>query len=263
MQEPEAFLADPDAAAFMLDFDGTLSPVVSDPNAAVLVPDASELLVRLAATYPTVCVVSGRRAEDVASRVGVDGISYYGLYGAEVFAHGVFSQHRDAEQWRGMASRCARDAEAMIASEGLAGCEVEYKDLAVSIHHRNAVDPAAGSHILSWAQAVAPRRRMVATTGRMVVELRPSAMSKASVVTALAEHPSLRRLMIAGDDASDVEAMRAAGSLQGVGAWRVGVRSTEEPAGLADVCDLLVNGPVALVQHLALFVTPRADAGYP
>lgn len=260
MQEPQAYLAEPVSAAFMLDFDGTLSPVVADPAAAVMVPEAAEVLALLTSIYPTVCVVSGRRAQDVAARVGVEGISYYGLYGAEVLADGTLDQHPDADQWRGMASRCARDAEAMIASEGLVGCEVEFKDLAVSIHHRNAVDPAAGSHILSWAEAVAPRRRMVATTGRMVVELRPSGMSKSSVVTALAAEPSIERLMIAGDDASDVEAMRAAGSLGGIRPWRVGVRSTEEPAGLAEVCDLLVDSPVALVHHLAEFVTPRADA---
>lgn len=260
MQEPQAYLAEPGSAAFMLDFDGTLSPVVADPDAAVLVPEATDVLHLLTATYPRVWVVSGRRAQDVAVRVGVEGISYYGLYGAEVFAGGSLDQHRDAEQWRGMASRCARDAEAMIAAEGLAGCEVEYKDLAVSIHHRNAVDPAAGSHILAWAETIAPRRKMVATTGRMVVELRPSGMSKSSVVTALASDPSLRRLMIAGDDASDVEAMRTARSLRGIRSWLVGVRSTEEPAGLAEVCDLLVENPSALVHHLEGFVTPRADA---
>src|SRR5215210_7508970 len=45
-----------------LDFDGVLAPIVEDPGAAYVHPDAPELLVRLAAGFRAVAVVTGRPA---------------------------------------------------------------------------------------------------------------------------------------------------------------------------------------------------------
>ena len=52
--------AQPDRSVLLFDFDGTLSPVVDDPAAAVALPGVPERLERLAASYRLVGAVSGR-----------------------------------------------------------------------------------------------------------------------------------------------------------------------------------------------------------
>ena len=66
-----------------LDYDGTLSPIVSDPSAATLVDGAAEALELVAAVCP-VAVLSGRDLADIRSRVGIPGIWYAGSHGFEL-----------------------------------------------------------------------------------------------------------------------------------------------------------------------------------
>ena len=56
--------------AVFLDFDGTLSDIVSDPSAAVLVDGVAAELARLTRECP-VAVISGRDLADVQARVGM------------------------------------------------------------------------------------------------------------------------------------------------------------------------------------------------
>ena len=57
-----ALLADPAGALIGLDFDGTLAPIVPDPDAARGHPDVPEVLTRLATAGVRVAVVTGRPA---------------------------------------------------------------------------------------------------------------------------------------------------------------------------------------------------------
>lgn len=249
----EAFGRDPGASGFVLDFDGTLSTVVGRPASAAALPGVPRLLERLAARYRVVALLSGRRARDLHALVGAEGVRYVGLYGAEEFSGGRLVQPESAETWRGMASRLARDAEALILAEGLSGCEVEYKDLAVSVHYRNAADPGAEEAILTWAEAGAARRGFRWGAGRKVVELTPEGISKGSALERVVREEGLRRLVAAGDDYSDISALRAAGELLGNDALRIGVRSQEEPEDLASHSDVLVPSPERAVALLARF----------
>ena len=56
--------------AIFFDFDGTLSEIVDQPGAAVLVPGAEAALRALAELYPT-AVLSGRGLDDIVARVGI------------------------------------------------------------------------------------------------------------------------------------------------------------------------------------------------
>lgn len=240
----------PRRTSFILDFDGSLSLIVEDPGAAAPVEGASDALARLAASYGSVAIVTGRRAEDAAARLKAPGLRYLGLYGAEELTVAGLVQHPGAEQARGMASRLARDAEAMLMSDGLQGCLVEYKDLAVSIHHRTAVHPDAEELIYSWASAAAGRRGMMATKGRKVVELRPMWMTKASAVESLLSDGAFSHCLVAGDDVSDLEAMFRAQASPGVEALKVGVVSAEAPEELVAAADVTVSGPDQLLMLL-------------
>ena len=66
-----------------LDFDGTLSEIVSDPDSATLVDGAAAALENLATLCP-VAILSGRDLKDIRERVGLPGLWYAGSHGFEL-----------------------------------------------------------------------------------------------------------------------------------------------------------------------------------
>ena len=71
--------------ALLLDFDGTLSPLVSQPHEAVLPPATKDILLRLS-QLPNVFIgiVSGRGVADVMEKVGIQGLTYAGNHGLNI-----------------------------------------------------------------------------------------------------------------------------------------------------------------------------------
>jgi trehalose 6-phosphate phosphatase len=83
--EPLAALAaDPPSAALFFDVDGTLAPIVAQPEDA-RVPDATRSeLRRLATRYGLVACVTGRTGEVARAIVGVPELTYVGEHGLEL-----------------------------------------------------------------------------------------------------------------------------------------------------------------------------------
>src|SRR4051794_25188892 len=82
----EAFVASAAEAVAAFDFDGTLSPIVDDPERARIHPGAGEVLVGLADVVRAIAVVTGRPArqaialgdlEDVGRAVAAKGKELY------------------------------------------------------------------------------------------------------------------------------------------------------------------------------------------
>ena len=69
--------------AVFYDFDGTLSEIVEDPDAARLVDGAADALTSLSAACP-VAILSGRDLADVRERIGLPGLWYAGSHGFEL-----------------------------------------------------------------------------------------------------------------------------------------------------------------------------------
>jgi trehalose 6-phosphate phosphatase len=70
-----------DEVALCLDFDGTLSPIVDDPEAARPLPGTVELLGQLAARFAAAALISGRSAAYLAEHAAAPGVRYLRLYG--------------------------------------------------------------------------------------------------------------------------------------------------------------------------------------
>ncbi len=69
--------------ALLLDYDGTLTPIVGRPELAILSPDMKELLKRIAQRY-TLGIISGRSMDNLKKLVGIEGIYYVGNHGFEI-----------------------------------------------------------------------------------------------------------------------------------------------------------------------------------
>src|SRR5688572_23717203 len=69
--------------AVFLDYDGCLTPIVKNPEDAILSPDMKEALQHLADVC-TVAVVSGRDRANVANLVQLDNVYFAGSHGFDI-----------------------------------------------------------------------------------------------------------------------------------------------------------------------------------
>jgi trehalose 6-phosphate phosphatase len=156
--------------AVFYDFDGTLSDIVSDPDAARPVAGAVEALQRLAARCP-VAVLSGRDLADVTQRLGVPGIWYAGSHGFELTApDGTHHQNEAAASAIPVLEQAAAELRDRLGS--ISGVMVEHKRFGVAVHYRNAARDRVGE-VAAAVRAAGRRDVLRVTTGREVIELRP------------------------------------------------------------------------------------------
>lgn len=245
--------SEPDRTGFFLDFDGTLAPVVPEPAAARIVPGAARVLEALAARYGVVAMISGRAATDLHRRVGATGPRYFGLYGAEEMRDSRLVQAPMADEWRRAARQLADGAQEYIDQSGLDGCEVEYKDLAVSIHYRKRSEPDPPEQLRRWAVRSAEQIDFRVGLGRKVLELKPSSVSKAAAFQRVVAESRVRHAVVAGDDSADVEMMRTAAGLIPGRLLRVGIFSSESPREMAENTELKLDSPEEFVRLLQRF----------
>ena len=230
-------------AGLLLDFDGTLSEVVARPELARPVPGARDALAGLVGIYALVAVITGRRAEEVATLLDVDGVSYEGLYGMQ-------------EAAPELAFAVLPQVEAAASIEAAAW--VEDKGASVAVHYRQATDPGAARSALVAALApVAASAGLELAEGKRVIELvPPDRPLKGGAVERLAGEWALEAALVAGDDLADLDAFDALDRLaeRGLLTLKVAVRGEETPEELLDRADIVVEGPARLVELLGRLV---------
>jgi trehalose-phosphatase len=193
-----------------LDFDGTLSEIVSDPDAAILVDGAAKALENLAAQCP-VAILSGRDLADIRDRVGLPGLWYAGSHGFELVGPDGSHHHNDAAAAAVPVLERAADA-LRDELKNIAGALVEHKRYAVAVHYRNAA-PGDVGQIVATTHRYGQRCGLRVTGGRKVVELRPNIdWDKGTALTWIRDqiHQTGRVLPIyIGDDLTDEDAFDA------------------------------------------------------
>ncbi|OBG57575.1 MULTISPECIES: trehalose-phosphatase [unclassified Mycobacterium] len=217
-QLPDALTALDDLAArrpaVFFDFDGTLSDIVNDPDAAVPVDGATEALRQLATGCP-VAILSGRDLADVTKRVGVPGIWYAGSHGFELTApDGAHHQNDDAAAAIPVLEAAAGELRERLGS--IPGVVVEHKRFGVAVHYRNAGRDRVGE-VAAAVRAAGRRDGLRVTTGREVIELRPDLdWDKGKTLRWVLDHlteaePGARTPVYLGDDITDEDAFDAVG----------------------------------------------------
>ena len=251
-----------------LDFDGTLSPIVDDPEQAHIHPDAADVLVALAAQVRAVAVVTGRPArqaldlgglEEVADAVHASGKDLYvlGQYGNERWScdqRRIVSPRPPA----GLAS-FERELPRVLREAGAAEAWIEDKGLAVAVHTRRLPEPTAAFERLEGPVGELARAHdLVVEPGRHVLAVRSPGVHKGQAVDTLVALTGAAGFLFAGDDLGDVEAFEAvsAHGRRGAATLLVAVASEEQQA-LAARADVLVSGPDEVLELLRTFA---ADA---
>jgi trehalose 6-phosphate phosphatase len=242
-----ALAADPARAAVIMDFDGTLAPIVDDPPAATPLPEAAATLGRLARCFGRVAVVSGRPVAFLRERLPVEGLALFGQYGVERFDGDEVTTAPAAAGWTDAVRRAGDEAEAAMPE-----LFVERKGkVAVALHWRRRPDLEAAAIDLGHRLAATYGLRL--EPGRQTVELRPPLdIDKGTAVEELSATASAA--LFIGDDRGDLAAFDSLSRLVDEGrlahAVRVAVRSAEAPAELLERADLVVDGPLGALRLL-------------
>jgi trehalose 6-phosphate phosphatase len=217
----------------LLDFDGTLAPIVSRPELAAIPAETRAALDRLLAR-PGVeaAVVSGRGMPDARERAALPGITYAGNHGMEIEGPGIHRVHPGAAAARPLLERVVAEVERSLAD--VEGAFVEDKGLTLSVHYRLAPGGAEGRVRDAVGRAVAGDPALRLTEGKKVLEVRPRVeWDKGRAVLFLLEQlrpPAGSPVLYLGDDTTDEDAFRALEEWGGAGE---GVLVAESPRATA------------------------------
>ncbi len=198
--------------AVFLDYDGTLTPIVSHPENAWLSDSMRQTLQELAARAP-VAILSGRDLDDVRRRVNLDGIIYAGSHGFDIAGpRGLRKQM--ATEFLPKLDTVENELHERL--DRIPGARVERKHFSVAAHYRNVNenDVPEVQRVVDAAAARHPELRRI--NGKKVYEMLPDIdWNKGKAVIWLLETLGLEsrsggiRPIYIGDDSTDEDAFRA------------------------------------------------------
>ncbi len=201
--------------ALFLDYDGTLTPIVSRPDLATLGAEMKKVLNELASRHPA-AIVSGRDRADVAKLVGLSGLVYAGSHGFDIAGpSGLQMEHKEAK--RCLPELAAAEADLREALAGIEGSLLERKRFGLAVHYRNVADDRLPSIEQAVDRSLSGRTLLEKRGGKKVFELRPRIdWDKGRAVGWLLEAlkldaPDILPIFI-GDDLTDEDAFRALAS---------------------------------------------------
>lgn len=196
----------------LLDFDGTLAPIVERPEEARLPERTRAALERLLAHGEVdAAIVSGRGLADARERIPLQGLAFAGNHGMEIEAPWASRIHEEAAAARPELERVI--AALVPALDAVPGAFVEDKGLTLSIHYRQVERPRVPAVRQAVERAAGGSDRLRVTEGKEVLEVRPRVdWHKGRAVEFLLEGldpvPGVPVLYL-GDDTTDEDAFRA------------------------------------------------------
>ncbi len=196
----------------LLDYDGTLTPLVATPEQAVLAEDMRQLLRALNDRDSfSVGVISGRKLDEIQAIIGVPGIYYAGNHGLEMQGPKMHYFNPRSSQARSYLDRIYQDLEERLAR--LEGIILEDKNLSLSLHYRLVSQEQVQEVKEVFSRICEPyviRNQVKITRGKKVLEVRPPVdCNKGQAVLALRDHFCAKDRLITiyiGDDQTDEDA---------------------------------------------------------
>ncbi|WP_102141652.1 trehalose-phosphatase [Mycobacterium hubeiense] len=186
------------------DYDGTLAPIVANPDDARPLTESAAALRELAGLPSTAAaLISGRALRDLAtlSRMPAE-VHLVGSHGSE-FDTGFVHAIDDAAK---ALLRRIKDTLSAIAAE-YPGVAIEIKPASIALHVRNA-DPADADGALKKARSAAAAWDAQITEGKAVLEVAVIQTDKGQALDILRHQQGASAAVFLGDDVTDEKAFR-------------------------------------------------------
>lgn len=227
------------------DYDGTLTPIVDDPDRALLSSHMRAAVSRLSEVKP-VAIVSGRGREKVQNFVKLSSLYYAGSHGFDIAGPGGLS-HRVGEAVLPLLAEVRDALRERLAT--IKGAAIEDNGFSISVHWRNTPPEYRQTVEEATREEVHRRTGLQWSSGKCVYEIRPllpnaSAWNKGEAVRFLLEY-LLREAtrgfdmrenddrevvpVYIGDDVTDEDAFRALHELGGLSFLVARTDDTERP----------------------------------
>lgn len=218
-----------------LDVDGTLSPIVRNPDMARIPEPTLDALAGLASTEGVVlALVTGRDLGSLGKMERLDGIWRAVEHGGVVLAPGEEPKERTLTDEQRLALDRFREWTAEAASDAF----IEQKPQSIAVHVRRIAErsPERAEQLLAEADALASQLGLHVRRGRALREAEAVPGDKGAAVAEILRRSGAASVMFAGDDITDFPAIELAAK-HGIGVF---VRSDErrvKPAEGAAVVD--------------------------
>ena len=217
------------------DFDGTLAPIVADPDTAAALPESLQALAELASLGLKVVVLSARPTLFLEAKISLPGLQLLGDNGLEMAS---VAEITALKRFNALARDLVKDRP---------GLRLESTPASTSVHFRAA--PEIGGGLFEDVSSLASSLHLVASRGRMVVEVRPRRGTKVRALGALIKSLKPTSVIFAGDDEGDRSAFELLSRFDGAH-LAIGILSDETASDLFTFCDLVLDGPADLAAFL-------------
>ncbi|MDX5422745.1 MAG: trehalose-phosphatase [Hymenobacteraceae bacterium] len=203
--------------AVFLDYDGCLTPIVKDPDKAILSDEMRQVLSRLAQVCK-VAVVSGRDRANVEKLVQLDNLYFAGSHGFDITGPGgMHVEPGGAKDALPALDRAQEELRGKL--RHIDGAMVERKRYAIAVHYRNVSEGDVAEVIATVEEVLSKHKELKKGLGKKIVELKPNLdWHKGKAVLWLMEELGLDESetvpMYIGDDITDEDAFA---TLQGRG----------------------------------------------
>jgi trehalose-phosphatase len=155
-----------------LDYDGTLTPIVQQPEDAILSKEMQDVLRECAAKFK-VAAVSGRDMDDLRSKINIDNLIYAGSHGFRISGPGgLYMEHEKSAELLPKLDRMEEKLNTVF-SNTTEGVRVERKRFAIAVHYRN-----AGAEDIPYIkqkvyETNSGRTGFKVGEGKMILEIKP------------------------------------------------------------------------------------------
>ncbi|XP_021748386.1 probable trehalose-phosphate phosphatase C isoform X1 [Chenopodium quinoa] len=173
-----------------LDYDGTLSPIVNDPDVAFMTDKMRAVVHEVGCCFPT-SIISGRSREKVYDFVQLDNIYYAGSHGMDIMAPlqplriRDWKYHAKAVDLKGNKLVIYQPANKYLSeinqiqmslkekTAAIDGVNIEDNKFCMSVHFRNVSDEDLGSLEEEVKSVLEEHPHFRLTRGKKVLEIRP------------------------------------------------------------------------------------------
>jgi alpha,alpha-trehalase len=198
--------------ALFLDYDGTLTPIVNDPDKAFLEDNTRQILKKVAGKW-VVAVISGRDLQAIQNFVKLDNVYYAGSHGFDISGPADLTlEMQKGKEFLPVLDKAQGQLEEKLTH--IPGAAIERKQFSIAIHYRNVKQAQVNAVRQAVRQVQTDHPELRITEGKKVFELQPDIeWHKGKALTWLMEtlglHLDTYYPMYMGDDITDEDAFES------------------------------------------------------